>query len=251
MQLQAAGLTKRYGTRTALDAVDLTLEPGVFGLLGPNGAGKSTLMSILATHVAPTAGSLAIGDHRVFEGQRPGPGLEGARRLIGYLPQKFTLMGFSSVRRNVEVAAWAQGVDAAGVPAAASRALARVGLADRAESRARSLSGGMRQRLGIACALAHDPQVVLLDEPTAALDPVQRAGLRDDLAELGRDRIVVVTTHIVEDIAHIAHRTVVMDHGSFRFDGTVAELADLGGGDVVSPLEAGYRTVLADPVPAA
>ena len=109
----------------------------------------------------------------------------------------------------------------------------------------------MRQRLGIACALAHDPQVVLLDEPTAALDPVQRAGLRDDLAELGRDRIVVVTTHIVEDIAHIAQRAVVMDHGSFRFDGTVAELADLGGGDVVSPLEAGYRTVLADPVPAA
>lgn len=251
MQLQASGLTKRYGSRTALDAVDLTLEPGVFGLLGPNGAGKSTLMSILATHVAPTAGSLVIGDHSVFAGQRPGPGLEKARRLIGYLPQKFTVMGLSSVRRNVEVAAWAQGVDAAEVPAAADRALARVGLSDRATSRARSLSGGMRQRLGIACALAHDPQVVLLDEPTAALDPVQRAGLRDDLAELGRDRIVVVTTHIVEDIAHIAHRAVVMDRGAFRFDGTVADLAGLGGADAVSPLEAGYRAVLSDPVAAA
>lgn len=244
--LEVTTVSQRFGRRVAVDRVSFSAGPGVMGLLGPNGAGKSSLLSILATHVTPAEGSVMALGRTAFENGRPGSGLDAVRRDLGYLPQRFEVMGWSSVKRNVEVAAWSQGVPSGEVASAADRALDAVQLTDRARSRARSLSGGMRQRLGIACALAHDPKVVLLDEPTAALDPVQRQGLRDSLALIGQSRVVLISTHIVEDLAHIAERVLVMNEGALIFDGTVNELALHGSPGEVSPLEAGYRAILAD-----
>jgi ABC-2 type transport system ATP-binding protein len=171
------GVTHRYGRRVALADATLDLPVGVTGLLGPNGAGKSTLMKLLATAMPLQTGSVAVGDVPLVRDN-----LTAVRRQLGYLPQRFEVMGWSTVRRNVEYAAWAHGLPSREAGERADRALVLLGLSDRAGSRARALSGGMRQRLGLACALVHEPRVLVLDEPTVGLDPAQRRGLRDAIA---------------------------------------------------------------------
>ena len=181
-RVSVRGVTHRYGRRVALADATLDLPVGVTGLLGPNGAGKSTLMKLLATAMPLQTGSVAVGDVPLVRDN-----LTAVRRQLGYLPQRFEVMGWSTVRRNVEYAAWAHGLPSREAGERADRALALLGLSDRAGSRARALSGGMRQRLGLACALVHEPRVLVLDEPTVGLDPAQRRGLRDDLRALGAD----------------------------------------------------------------
>ncbi|MEU1287626.1 ATP-binding cassette domain-containing protein [Kitasatospora sp. NPDC005856] len=242
-EIRAESLRVRVGrTKMAVDGLDLSLGLGAHGLLGPNGAGKTTLIRTLATVLRPTEGELEIlgtslhrtGDHRAL------------RRRIGYLPQDFGYYRRFTVREFVEYMAWLKEVPKADIPEAVQRAVERVGLADRADHRMKTLSGGMVRRAGIAQAIVNSPAVLLLDEPTAGLDPAQRLRFRELLQELGRDTCVVVSTHLVEDVAAACSDVVLFADGRLVFQGTPDELAAAGGtehpGD--SPLERGYSALL-------
>jgi ABC-2 type transport system ATP-binding protein len=245
-EIRATGLQVRAGRkRMAVDGLDLSLGTGVHGLLGPNGAGKTTLIRALATVLRPAGGTLelfgesvgSLGEHRAL------------RRRIGYLPQEFGYYKRFTVREFVEYMAWLKEVPKADIPAAVQRAVERVGLADRADDRMKSLSGGMVRRVGIAQAIVNDPTVLLLDEPTVGLDPAQRLRFRELLQELGTDTCVVVSTHLVEDVAAACTDVVLFAEGRLVFQGTPDELAAAGGPEHVgdSPLERGYSALLLDP----
>ncbi|MFB8240168.1 ATP-binding cassette domain-containing protein [Kitasatospora purpeofusca] len=245
-EIRATGLQVRAGRkRLAVDGLDLSLGTGVHGLLGPNGAGKTTLIRALATVLRPAGGELELLGETVR-----GPGeYRALRRRIGYLPQEFGYYKRFTVREFVEYMAWLKEVPAAEIPAATQRAVERVGLADRADERMKALSGGMVRRAGIAQAIVNDPAVLLLDEPTVGLDPAQRLRLRELLQELGTEACVVVSTHLVEDVAAACTDVLLFAEGRLVFQGTPDALAEAGGpeheGD--SPLERGYSALLVDP----
>ncbi|MFD7654094.1 ABC transporter ATP-binding protein [Actinosynnema sp. NPDC059797] len=241
-QVRAEGLRVRAGRRMAVDGLDLRLGRGVHGLLGPNGAGKTTLIRSLATVLRPASGTLEVFG-RPVSGQVD---LRALRRSLGYLPQDFGYYKRFTVREFVEYVAWLKEVPARDVPGAVQRAVERVGLADRADDRLKSLSGGMVRRAGIAQAIVNDPELLLLDEPTAGLDPGQRVRFRELVQELGADACVVVSTHLVEDVAAACSDVVLVSGGKLVFQGTPAELAAAGGPDHVgdSPIERGYSALL-------
>ncbi|MFD9323403.1 ABC transporter ATP-binding protein [Streptomyces sp. NPDC060053] len=245
-QIKATGLKVKVGrNRMAVDGLDLSLGTGVHGLLGPNGAGKTTLIRTLATVLRPTEGSLELlgesvcgtGEHRAV------------RRRIGYLPQEFGYYKRFTVREFVEYMAWLKEVPKADIPAAVQRAVERVGLADRADEKMKALSGGMVRRVGIAQAIVNDPTILLLDEPTVGLDPAQRLRFRELLQELGTDTCVLVSTHLVEDVAVACTNVVLFAEGRLVFQGPPDELASVGGPEHVgdSPLERGYSALLLNP----
>ncbi|MCC9707470.1 ABC transporter ATP-binding protein [Streptomyces sp. MNU76] len=245
-EIRATGLKVRAGRkRMAVDGLDLSLGTGVHGLLGPNGAGKTTLIRALATVLRPAEGTLellgefagGLGEHRAL------------RRRIGYLPQEFGYYKRFTVREFIEYMAWLKEVPKADIPGAVQRAIERVGLADRADERMKALSGGMVRRVGIAQAIVNDPAILLLDEPTVGLDPAQRLRFRELLQQLGTDTCVVVSTHLVEDVAAACTDVVLFAEGRLVFQGTPDELAAAGGPEHVgdSPLERGYSALLLDP----
>jgi ABC-2 type transport system ATP-binding protein len=242
--VHAQGLRVRAGRRLAVDGLDLRLGTGVHGLLGPNGAGKTTLLRALATVLRPTGGTLTLLGQPI-NGRTD---LRGLRRQLGYLPQEFGCYPRFTVREFVEYLAWLKELPAGEIPGAVQRAIDRVGLTDRADARIRTLSGGLRRRLGIAQAIVNDPRVLLLDEPTAGLDPDQRLALRALLRELAADTCVLVATHLVEDVAAACSQVLLIDAGRLVFHGTPTDLATTasqpGGGGGDSPTEQGYPTIL-------
>jgi ABC-type multidrug transport system ATPase subunit len=239
----ARGLRVRAGRYMAVDGLDLNLDTGVHGLLGPNGAGKTTLMRALATVVRPAAGGLTMLGTDVAA--RRGD-LRPLRRSLGYLPQHFGFYPRFTVREFVEYMAWLKEMPKSVIPGAVQRAVERVGLADRADTTMKTLSGGMVRRAGIAQAIVNDPRVLLLDEPTVGLDPEQRMDFRDLLRGIGVDSCVLVSTHLVEDVAAACTDVVLVDRGRLVWQGTAPELAAAGGdghaGD--SATERGYSAVL-------
>ena len=239
--VQVRDLTVRLGGRTVLDRIDLELDTGVYALLGPNGAGKTTLLRVLATVARPTSGLAMLVGHSL--GGRGD--LREPRRNLGYLPQEFHAYPWFTVAEFVQYMAWLRQLPAGQVPVAVDRALQRTGLADHAGARLRTLSGGLLRRVGIAQAIVHSPRVLLLDEPTAALDPEERVRLWTLLRELGQDSTVLVSTHLVEDMAVGCTGVVVLSQGRVAFDGGPADLADQGAehGDG-SRAERGYAAVL-------
>ncbi|MGW5971736.1 ABC transporter ATP-binding protein [Streptomyces sp. NPDC055186] len=242
-EIRATGLKVRVGRkRMAVDGLDLSLGTGVHGLLGPNGAGKTTLIRTLATVLRPTEGTLEL----LGESAGGRGGHRALRRRIGYLPQEFGYYKRFTVREFVEYMAWLKEVPKAEIPAAVQRAVERVGLADRADERMKALSGGMVRRVGIAQAIVNDPAILLLDEPTVGLDPAQRLRFRELLQELGTDTCVLVSTHLVEDVAAACTDVVLLAEGRLVFQGTPDELAAAGGPEHVgdSPLERGYSALL-------
>ncbi|MGC9665715.1 ABC transporter ATP-binding protein [Planosporangium sp. 12N6] len=242
-QVRAAGLRVRAGRRMAVDGLDLSLGTGVHGLLGPNGAGKTTLMRALATVLRPAGGELEL------LGQPAGGRLDlrAVRRAIGYLPQEFGFYRRFTVREFVEYMAWLKEMPGRDIPGAVQRAVDRVGLTDRADDRLKTLSGGMLRRAGIAQAIVNDPRILLLDEPTVGLDPEQRLDFRALLRELGTDSCVVVSTHLVEDVAAACTDVVLIESGRLVFQGTPADLdaaGATGDGTGDSRAERGYTVLL-------
>ena len=243
MNVEITGLTRRFGRTEAVAGVDLQAGPGVFGLLGPNGAGKTSLLRMRATAIRPTSGRLRL------IGRDPGhagPRRE-IRRRLGYLPQQLGYYPGFTAAEYVEYFALLKEVPAARVPAAVTAALDRVELGGHGRARLRTLSGGMLRRVGIAQAIVNEPDLLLLDEPTAGLDPEQRVAFRTLLRELGRRATVVVSTHLVEDVGAACGQVALLDRGKIVFLGSPDELAargaDHGVGD--APLERGYTAVLA------
>lgn len=240
--VEATGLRLRAGRRMAVDGLDLTLGDGVHGLLGPNGAGKTTLVRALATVLRPTEGSLRLLGHDVDRDR----GLRALRRQIGYLPQEFGFYRRFTVREFVEYMAWLKEVPAGAIPGAVQRAIERVGLTDRADHRMRTLSGGMVRRAGIAQAIVNDPRILLLDEPTAGLDPEQRVQFRALLRDLAADTCILVSTHLVDDVAATCTDVMLIDEGRLVFNGVPADLARAGreDGPGDSPAERGYSAIM-------
>ncbi|NGO09333.1 ABC transporter ATP-binding protein [Streptomyces sp. HC44] len=241
--IQAQDLRVRAGRRMAVNGLDLRLGQGVHGLLGPNGAGKTTLIRSLATVLQPAAGELELLGRPI--GGRTD--LRGLRKKIGYLPQEFGYYPRFTLREFVEYMAWLKKMDAAQVPGAVQRAIERVGLAGRADDRMKTLSGGMLRRAGIAQAIVNDPDVLLLDEPTVGLDPAQRLDFRTLLRDLGAQACVLVSTHLVEDVAASCTNVVLVDEGRLVFQGPPDEVAGHGDAQDVgdNPIERGYTALLA------
>jgi ABC-2 type transport system ATP-binding protein len=214
----------------------LELGPGITGLLGPNGAGKTTLIRILATLLAPSAGEVRVNGWRTSD---LGDRVE-IRRRLGYLPQDLGLYPRFTVFEFVDYLAILKELDdVADRHRRVRAALAAVELEDLAGRKIRTLSGGMRRRVGIAQAIVADPQLLLLDEPTTGLDPEQRMRFRQLIAGIGEHRTVVLSTHLVEDVAAVCTRVLVLWQGRARFFGTPSELRQLADGQVWSSPEEG------------
>jgi ABC-2 type transport system ATP-binding protein len=224
-----AGVGKRFRGTTALDGVTVELAPGVTGLLGPNGAGKTTMLRIVATALSPDHGSVRV----LGSDPADAAGRLAIRRRLGYLPQESGAYGGFTAFAFVDyVAVLKEMTDRAARHAEVRRVLDAVGLGDRAHQRIRTLSGGMRRRVGLAQALLGRPALVVLDEPTVGLDPEQRLRFREVLAGLPTDVTVLLSTHLTEDVAALCPRVVVLDHGSVLFHGDTADLAALADGRV-------------------
>jgi ABC-2 type transport system ATP-binding protein len=244
MNVEITDLTRRFGRTRAVAGVTLEAGPGVFGLLGPNGAGKTTLLRMLATVIAPSSGRLRL------LGRDPsayGPRRE-IRRRLGYLPQNLGYYPGFTVVEFVEYFALLKELPPAWVPRTVAAAVEQVGLGDKARAKLRTLSGGMVRRVGIAQAIVNDPELLLLDEPTAGLDPEQRVAFRALLRDLAQRATVIVSTHLVEDVGAACSQVALMDQGKLVFHGTPVELTARAEGTAAAgdaPLERGYSAVLA------
>jgi ABC-type multidrug transport system ATPase subunit len=244
MNIDTDELTRRFRRTQAVAGVDLQVGPGVFGLLGPNGAGKTSLLRMMATVLQPSSGRLQLlGRDPANYGQR-----REIRRRLGYLPQNLGYYPGFTVVEFVEYFALLKEMPPARIPAAVAAAVERVELGERAKSKLRTLSGGMLRRVGIAQAIVNDPELLLLDEPTAGLDPEQRVQFRAVLREFGETATVVVSTHLVEDVGAACTEVALMDRGHIVFRGTPDELKVRGVGHSLgdAPLERGYSAVLAE-----
>ena len=208
MQLKVENLCKNYrGSVHALRNVQITLQPGILGLLGPNGAGKSTLMRILATVTRPSSGRVLWNDTDIATNP------DALRNVLGYLPQDFGVYPNLSAIEFLEYLAAVKGIPAAAAKKRIGELLELVNLADAAKRPLGGYSGGMRQRAGIAQALLNDPQLLIVDEPTAGLDPEERVRFRNLLSELSGERIVILSTHIVSDVEAVATSIAILAHG--------------------------------------
>ena len=243
MNIELSDITRKFGRSTAVDGVSLDVGPGVFGLLGPNGAGKTSLLRMLATVLPPSSGQLRLLDR---DPASPAPRRE-IRRRLGYLPQNLGYYPSFTVVEFVEYFALLKEMPPAGVSAAVAAAVERVDLGGKARAKLRTLSGGMLRRVGIAQAIVNEPELLLLDEPTAGLDPEQRVAFRALLRDLGQRATVIVSTHLVEDVGAACTEVALMDAGKIVFHGTPAELTARGEGRGTgdAPLERGYSAVLA------
>ncbi|HYB86382.1 MAG TPA: ABC transporter ATP-binding protein [Streptosporangiaceae bacterium] len=244
MNVDITDLTRRFGRTQAVAGVSLQAGAGVFGLLGPNGAGKTSLLRMIATVLPPTSGRLRLLDRdpRSFAPRRE------IRRRLGYLPQNLGYYPGFTVAEFIEYFALLKDMPAGQVPRAVAAAIEHVGLGDKARTKLRTLSGGMLRRVGIAQAIVNGPELLLLDEPTAGLDPEQRVAFRALLRDLGQRATVIVSTHLVEDVGAACSEVALMDAGKIVFHGTPDELTARGEGTSAAgdaPLERGYSAVLA------
>jgi len=219
--LTARGLRKAYGDRVAVHEVSLALRPGeVLGLLGPNGAGKSTTVGMICGLTVPDAGSVTLSGGLSLASDEA-----GYKRRIGLVPQDIALYEELPARMNVELFGALYGMPADLLKRRADEVLDMVGLSDRAKDRPSTFSGGMKRRLNIACALIHDPDVLLLDEPTAGVDPQSRNAIFDNLEMLkAAGKALIYTTHYMEEAERLADRIVIVDHGRVVASGTQAQL---------------------------
>jgi ABC-type multidrug transport system ATPase subunit len=220
--IHATGVRHVYrGGTVALDGVDLSIGTGLFGLLGPNGAGKSTFMRILCSLLVPTEGTVTVGGFDVVTDRRD------VRVRLGYLPQEFGAWRLHRAEEVLDTLASLSGMSAkADRRKRVSDVLEQVGLTDVADRKVKKLSGGMVRRLGVAQALIHNPQFLIVDEPTVGLDPQERLRFRQLMADLGAERVIVLSTHIVGDLGSGCRDLAIIDRGKIVFRGSPAELTE-------------------------
>lgn len=218
MELVIDRLTKQYKNKIAVDRISLRLSPGIYGLLGANGAGKTTLMRMICGILTPTSGNITLDGIDVST--------EEYRNLLGYLPQDFGYYPDFTGKDFLLYMAALKGIGKKAAQKKAGELLHLVSLEDVSGKKIKTYSGGMKQRLGIAQALLNDPGIVILDEPTAGLDPKERVKFRNLIADMGKDSIVILSTHIVSDIDKISDRILMMNQGQLVFNGTRNEIQE-------------------------
>lgn len=214
MEVKFCDLTKKFGNFTAVDHMNLTMANGVYGLLGVNGAGKTTLMRMLCTLLKPTGGQITCNGKDIFA-------MDGEyRKLLGYLPQEFGFYPEFTVKDYLLYIAAIKGIRPAVARKRVKELIAGVGLSKAAERKMKKLSGGMKRRAGVAQAMLNDPKILVLDEPTAGLDPNERIRFRNLISELSEERLVLLSTHIVSDIEYIANEIWLMKDGKLMHQGS-------------------------------
>ncbi|RUN61522.1 ABC transporter ATP-binding protein, partial [Staphylococcus epidermidis] len=212
------GLSKSYdGKKDALNSLDLVIPNGMFGILGRNGSGKSTLMNIIATILQPSKGTVTINGIEIKNSQK-------IRQMIGYLPQDFDFYPNMKVSEVLYYLGFLSKINQKDFDKYVDLILRKVNLIDYKNKKVKSLSGGMKKRLGIAQAILHDPKVIIVDEPTAGLDPEERVRLRNLLSDLAENKIVIISTHIVSDIESTCNRIAILDKGSLVYKGDIPSL---------------------------
>ena len=220
MELKLDNLTKRFDDFTAVNDINLTLANGVYGLLGVNGAGKTTLMRMLCTLLKPTCGKIYCDGKDIFE-------MEGEyRNLLGYLPQDFGFYPEFTVQDYLLYIATIKGIRPVVARKRTKELIKKVGLTKVANKKMKKLSGGMKRRAGIAQAMLNNPKILILDEPTAGLDPNERIRFRNLICELSEERLVLLSTHIVSDIEYVANQILMMKDGAIMNKGTLDEILD-------------------------
>ena len=223
--IEIRNVDKFYGKKQALKNVDLTINQGMFGLLGRNGAGKTTLMKTLATLHSKKSGEITVCGVPIEHAKE-------IRSMTGYLPQDFSMYPSMTVKESLDYLGVLSGMDGQLRKERISLLLKRVNLTEDKNKKVKTLSGGMKRRLGIAQALLHDPKVLIVDEPTAGLDPEERIHFRNLLCEVAEDRIVILSTHIVGDIEATCEAIAIMNDGEILWQGTVQELLKSAEGKV-------------------
>jgi ABC-type multidrug transport system ATPase subunit len=228
MRIEFCDVGKRYpGGHQALDGVSLTVEKGLYGLLGPNGAGKTTLMKILCTLLEPTSGRVLV------EGEELGRDRHLVRERLGYLPQEWGAPRSARCREVLDLVLRLRGMRGSKErQAETDRMLELVNLDGLAKRKVKTLSGGQLRRLGVAHALASSPQLIVLDEPTVGLDPDERVSFRNLLTDLGRERTILLSTHIVADVGTTCERIGVIDRGRVAYEGPPGDFAERARGRV-------------------
>lgn len=220
MELRCKQLSKQFGDFTAVNHVDLKMENGVYGLLGVNGAGKTTLMRMLCTLLKPTDGSITCNGKDIFD-------MDGEyRKLLGYLPQDFGYYPEFTVKDYLLYISTIKALPKVVAKRRVKELIDKVGLTKVANKKMKKLSGGMKRRAGIAQAMLNDPKILVLDEPTAGLDPNERIRFRNLISELSEDRLVLLSTHIVSDIEYIANEIWLMKDGQIMHKGTITEITE-------------------------
>lgn len=218
MELKIIDLTKEFGNFTAVNHLNITMNNGVYGLLGVNGAGKTTLMRMLCTLLRPTGGKVTCNGKEIFA-------MDGEyRKLLGYLPQDFGFYPEFTVQDYLLYVATIKGIRPAVAKKRVKELTAKVGLEKAAHKKMKKLSGGMKRRAGIAQAMLNNPKILILDEPTAGLDPNERIRFRNLISELAEERLVLLSTHIVSDVEYIANEILLMKDGELVRRGTAGEL---------------------------
>lgn len=228
MKLAMEHLSKQFKNKIAVKQIDTVLTEGVYGFLGANGAGKTTLLQMICGIIEPTSGEVKVnGENNLQMGEQ-------FRDLLGYLPQEFGYTpGFTAQDFMLYIAS-IKGLQPKYAKRRTRELLKLVNLEKEADRKIRTFSGGMKRRLGIAQALLNDPKILILDEPTAGLDPKERAYFRNIISEMAKDKIIIISTHIVSDIEYISDQVLVMKKGSFILQGTPEELLDKVKGEVWS-----------------
>ena len=218
--IKITDLSKNFGSKQALKNISLDIDQGMFGLLGPNGAGKTTLMKIISTLLKKSSGEVIVCGIPVEKSSE-------IRGLIGYLPQDFSMYGNMNAYEALDYLATLSGMKKSERKTKVPELLEKVNVLEQRKTKVKAMSGGMKRRLGIAQSMIHDPKVIIVDEPTAGLDPEERVRFRNLLCELAKDRIVLLSTHIVGDIEATCEEIAVLNQGEIVFRGTVRELLKL------------------------
>lgn len=224
--LEIKSLNKKYGDLAVLRDIDLTLENGIYGLLAPNGAGKTTLMKILATLSFPDQGTVLWNGEDIFK-------LDFQyRSILGFLPQDFGYYRDYSPQKYLEYLAVLKGMKKSQIKGQVAEWLKIVGLENVTKKKMKKLSGGMIQRVGIAQALLNEPKILILDEPTAGLDPKERVRFRNVLSELSKDKIIILSTHIVSDVESVANKIIFLKEGKIFCNDTISDITKMLEGEI-------------------